>query len=279
LRSDQGIIINGIVMVSPFLEGGLIFNANRFALGAALQLPSLAAAELDRRHAFTDQALDTADRFAMTEYLTTLAGKPPEGDAAQRFYGHVAELTGLPIELVTRNRGFVRDAYIKRQREGRIVSPYDASFAVADPYPESEGAHGGDPMLDGFTQALGGLFVTYARYQLGFKTEMTYMLLNREVSGSWEWGREARSRASAAGDLRELLALNPSFRVFIAHGRSDLVTPFAATRYVVDHLPPIGAPGRVQLKLYKGGHMHYLAPETRTAVSADVAAFYRGVEQ
>src|SRR5262249_53140746 len=122
LRSDQGIIVNGIVMVSPFLEGGLIFAANRFALGAALQLPSLAAAELDRRHVFSDQALDAADRFAMTEYLTTLAGRPPEGDAAQKFYARVAEITGLPIELVTRNRGFVRDAYVKRQREGRIVS-------------------------------------------------------------------------------------------------------------------------------------------------------------
>ena len=75
-----------------------------------------------------------------------------------------------------------------------------------------------------------------------------------------------------------LLAFSPSFRLLIAHGLSDMVTPYAMTRYVLDHLPPTDPPGRAQLKLYRGGHMVYLDPQSRKAFSADAAAFYRGGE-
>jgi carboxypeptidase C (cathepsin A) len=54
-----------------------------------------------------------------------------------------------------------------------------------------------------------------------------------------------------------------------------MVTPFGVSRYVVNHLPPMGAPDRVQLKLYRGGHMLYFVPESRAAFSADAKAFYR----
>jgi carboxypeptidase C (cathepsin A) len=278
LQQEQGLVVNGIVMVSPFLEGGLLFNANRFALGAALQLPSLAAAELDRKGKFTPEALAAAERFAMTEYLTTLAGAAPQGEAAERFYAKVAELTGVPIDTVRRTRGFVRDRYekVEQGRESFIASPYDAAALTPDPYPEAAGTEGDDPILDGYLQALGGAFVGYAGEELRFKTPMTFNLLNREIAGKWDWGAQRRGQASAVNDLREMLGLNPKFRVLIAHGRSDMVVPYAATRYVIDHLPPIGAPGRVALKVYRGGHMFYFAPDVRGAIMRDAAAFYQG---
>jgi carboxypeptidase C (cathepsin A) len=61
----------------------------------------------------------------------------------------------------------------------------------------------------------------------------------------------------------------------IAHGYSDMVTPYAGSRYVLDHLPPIGDPARAQLKLYRGGHMFYLDPESRRAFSAEAKGFYQ----
>src|SRR6202051_4019504 len=57
LQSDQGIVASGILMLSPMLEGAFTFGGDRFALGAALQLPSLAAAELDRKGTFSTDAL------------------------------------------------------------------------------------------------------------------------------------------------------------------------------------------------------------------------------
>lgn len=274
LQREQGISISGIVMLSPLLEGWLTFGDHRSALRAALELPSLAATELERKKAFSTDALAAAEKFAMTDYLTTLAGPAPQGEAAKAFYAKVAQVSGLPLETVTRERGFVTDAYIKSLRSGKMVSRYDATFAVDDPFPERRAARGPDPVLDGVSRAYGGAFAAYARNELGFKTEMTYALLANDVTSHWDW-QGGRGQASVDDDLRVLLSFSPSFRLLIAHGYSDLVTPYAMSRYLLDHLPPSDAPGRAQLKLYRGGHMLYLDPESRKAFSADAATFYR----
>jgi carboxypeptidase C (cathepsin A) len=279
LQRDQGITINGIVMLSPLLEGWLTFGDDSSALHAALQLPSLAAAELEHKHMFTADALAAAEKFAMTDYLTTLAGAPLKGDSAKAFYSRVAQMTGVPLDAVTQARGFAARAYVKSLRagEGKIVSRYDAAFAVDDPHPESRSSRGPDPILDTVTRAYGGAMATYARNELGFKTEMTYALLAGDVTNHWDW-QGGRGQASAEDDLRVLLAFGPSFRLLVAHGYSDMITPYAMTRYVIDHMPAFDPPGRVQLKLYRGGHMLYLDPESRKAFSADAAAFFRDKE-
>jgi len=277
LQSDQGIVVNGILMVSPMLEGAFQFGGDRFALGAALRLPSLAAAELERTGRFTREALAQAEHFALTDYLTTLAGPPLHGDAGQAFYARVAKMTGLSIDVVARSRGFIRDDYVKNLFSGdhKIVSHYDATFAIDDPNPESAAARGPDPMLDGVVRAYGGAFVGYARGELGFKTEMTYNLLASDISGKWDWhDGSGRGQPSVAEELRELLALTPSFRVLIAHGYSDMVTPYAVSRYVLDHLPPPVADERAELHLYRGGHMFYIDPQSRHAFTADARTLY-----
>ncbi len=277
LQSDQGIVVRGILMVSPLLEGEFQFGSDHSALAAALHLPSLVATELERTGTFSREALARAEHFALTDYLSTLAGPPPRGDAAHEFYGRVARLTGLPEDVVARTRGFIRDAYVKNLRasDHKIVSHYDATFAVDDPNPESESPRGPDPILDGIIRAYGGAFVGYARDELGFKTEMTYNLLAPDISGKWDWHEgPGRAQPSAAGDLRELLALTPSFRLMIAHGMSDLVTPYGASRYVLDHLPSSIAEERAELRLYPGGHMFYMDPQSRKAFTADARAIY-----
>jgi carboxypeptidase C (cathepsin A) len=277
LQSEQGILISGILMLSPFLEGWLTFGDDQSALKAALQLPSLAAAELERKQSFTPDALAAAENFAMTDYLLTLAGTPPKGDAAKAFYERVAKVSGLPVDAVTQARGFAANAYVKNLRAGenKIVSRYDASFAADDPYPELRSSRSSDPILDVVTRAYGGAMASYARNELGFNTEMTYALLSGDVHWDWQGGRV---QASAEDDLRTLLAYDASFRLLIAHGYADMITPYAMTRYVLDHLPSFDPPGRAQLKLYRGGHMLYLDAQSRKAFSADAAAFYRAAE-
>ena len=273
LQSEQSIVASGVLMLSPTLEGAFQFGGDRFALGAALQLPSLAAAELERKDAFSQQALADAEHFAITDYLTTLAGPPLQGEAAKSFYARVASMTGLPVDIIAQSNGFIPDAYVKSLDAGKhkIVSHYDATFASDDPYPTSPVARGPDPILDGLVRAYGGAFVGYARDELGFKTDMTYNLLASEVSSKWNW-EQGRGQASVTDDLRVLLALTPSFRLMIAHGYSDMVTPYAISRYVLDHLPTFE--GRATLKLYRGGHMFYLDPSSRKAFTADARPIY-----
>ncbi|MBV9784300.1 MAG: hypothetical protein JO264_10815 [Acidisphaera sp.] len=274
LRHDQGILVSGMVLLSPFLDAGF---DNRLALGAALQLPSLAAAEMERTHAYTPDRLPEIEHFALTDYLTALAATPADG-TADPVYAEVAKLTGLAQDVVARAHGFVRNLYVKHSGEPghEVVSRYDAAFAVDDPFADYDGARGSDPILDGYSRAFGGAFAGYARDELGFRTDITYELLADDVGRHWDWQSEGSvfDPPNVTGDLRELLAYDPTFRLLVAHGTSDLQTPYAVSRYVLDHLPHIGAPGRVQLKLYSGGHMVYLKQASRLAFTADARAFY-----
>ena len=104
---------------------------------------------------------------------------------------------------------------------------------------------------------------------------MTYNLLAAEISGKWDW-QEGPGHAppSVAEDLRELFALTPSFRLMIAHGYSDMVTPYADSRYVLDHIPSSVDGERAALQLYRGGHMFYTDPQSRKAFTADARTMY-----
>jgi len=285
LQSDQGVMLSGVLMLSPLLEGAFQFGGEHFALGAALQIPSLAAAKLERDGKFSTEALTQAEHFALTDYLSTLAGPPLQGDAAKAFYARVAAVTGVSADAIAQTRGYIRDDYIKNLYPGshKIVSRYDATFASDDPYPETPVPRGPDPILDGVIRGYGGAFVGYARDELGFKTDMTYNLLASEVTAHWDWDGNGRSPPSVGDDLRVLLALTPSFRLLVAHGYSDMVTPYSVSRYVLQHLPQAdgqegregqGIQERAELKLYRGGHMFYLDPASRKAFTADARAVY-----
>ena len=63
-------------------------------------------------------------------------------------------------------------------------------------------------------------------------------------------------------------------KVFIAHGYTDLVTPFAMSRYLVSQLRPIDGAAPVEVRVYRGGHMMYLRPGSRAQLSSDVRGIY-----
>ena len=46
-------------------------------------------------------------------------------------------------------------------------------------------------------------------------------------------------------------------QVLIVHGWDDLSCPFMASKLIVDQMPVMGDPNRVQVKEYPGGHMFY----------------------
>jgi carboxypeptidase C (cathepsin A) len=62
--------------------------------------------------------------------------------------------------------------------------------------------------------------------------------------------------------LREALALDPSLKVLVVQGVADLVTPYFATKLLLNQIPSFGDP-RVRLVLLPGGHMPYLRDDSR----------------
>lgn len=278
LARGPGIAPAGVVMISPVLEFALMTDDPLDPLPWALRLPSYAATAMAEKGAGDPGALAAVEHFAMTDYLTALAAGPPPGAAAEALYAKLAQLTGLNAAQIARWRGRIPlRAYLKdaRRGEGEIVSSYDATVAAPDPDPWSDFVRD-DPLLDATIAPFTRAFVDYARGELGFRTNLPYALLDRTVSRRWDWSEGRQEPVASVGAeeaLRRALTLEPRLKVMIAHGRTDVLTPYMTSRYVVDHLPP-GVQARVALKLYDGGHMMYLRAPSRHRLHDDAKAFY-----
>jgi carboxypeptidase C (cathepsin A) len=53
-----------------------------------------------------------------------------------------------------------------------------------------------------------------------------------------------------------------------------MVTPYAVSGYVLNHLPASVDGERAELRLYRGGHMFYVDPQSRKAFTADARTMY-----
>jgi carboxypeptidase C (cathepsin A) len=63
--------------------------------------------------------------------------------------------------------------------------------------------------------------------------------------------------------------------VLIVNGLYDLVTPYFASQWLVNQLTiPDAVRAGIQLRIYEGGHMMYMRPESRRLLARDAADLY-----
>ncbi|MGQ9370652.1 S10 family peptidase [Azospirillum sp. ST 5-10] len=276
LFDGPGIAVNGLIMISPVVDFGTIDDDETDLLGWALHLPSFAAsaAALGKAPGTPAEAAARAETFALTDYVAGLAGLDfARLDRAAALFRTTAGLIGLPPELVERRRGMVPIGVFAREiarDRGQVASIYDGTFLGPDPDPASPRVDE-DPFLTGTLPVYATAFAGYVQDELDFRTDTPFRLLSREVSRGWEWPRN--DAPSAADALQSVLALTPGLRVMMAHGLTDLVTPYMASRWVAAHLElPEEARDRVTVPVYPGGHMMYTIAESRTRLADDARA-------
>ncbi|HEV2335532.1 MAG TPA: septum formation initiator [Stellaceae bacterium] len=281
LEHDVGVSVSGLVLISPALDVELLHPDITNALAGAFELPSYAsaAAVFSGSEAVAETAR-AAERFGLSDYLVGIAGLKGLPEPGDPFIARIARLIGLPDEVVRRARGrvpiqeFVREL---RRPHGEVLSRYDATVArAAGTNPQDDNA--GDPVLDPAVPAYTSAFDTYAPEALGYRTERPYRVLPREVSRQWDWDG-ARGGAGGLGlalsSLERTLLQHPGTRVLIANGRYDLVTPYLASRWLVDQLGlPEAVRTRIAVRVYEGGHMMYMRPKSRAALAADAAEIF-----
>ena len=66
-------------------------------------------------------------------------------------------------------------------------------------------------------------------------------------------------------------------RAVIAHGATDLVTPYFESQLILQQLPTFGDPDRLRLAVHPGGHMFYLRGDSRSAFRDDGERLVREV--
>ena len=277
LQSDVGVGLSGMVLLSPVLDFNA-FSQPRHAPGSFVaRLPSYAAAALERKGPVTRADLAEAERYAATDYLVDLTRGVQDKEAVERVSRKVAELTGLDPALVRRYGGRVTMNAFQREFERgsqRIVSAYDTGVSAHDPEPTAHIVEVQDAVLTAMTAPLTSAIVDHLSRRLNFDVATPYELLNGSVNGNWRWGR-GRSQPEAVGDLRQIMALDGKLRVLVAHGLTDLVTPYFASHLILNQLPDYGRERRIALTAYPGGHMFYSRDESRRAFRDDALALYR----
>lgn len=270
LQDDQGVGVNGLVLLSPVLDFNG-FQAPYNPLRWAAAIPALAAAS---RHAKSRADVQDAEDYARTDYLTDLLRGTQDQAATARLVARTAALTGLPPEVVQRHAGRIDTFTALRDRDpGTVASPYDATVSIPDAFPERTFASAPDPVLDGLRAPVTtAMLQVYRRldWQPEGAPNRQYELLNEAVNNAWDYGR-SNVRPEALTALRQYLALDGTARVLVEHGLYDLVTPYFTSVLLLDQVPRVGAPGRLSLQAHAGGHMFYLDDASRAALRDDAA--------
>ncbi|EMD82353.1 S10 family peptidase [Pacificimonas flava] len=277
LQSQIGIGVNGLFLVSPYLDPAS--GAGSTALSPIpwmIDLPSMAASELERQHQLTPQAMAEVEAYTRGQFATDLLRGRSDPQAVARLVENVSRLTGLDPELVQDMGGRVdAGTYLREvhREQGLIGSIYDSNVTAYDPFPWSAQRQSNDPILDALIAPTTSAMVDFMTRVVGWKTDARYHALSYEVNQAWDRGKPDDTPVE---DLRRAIANDPRMAVMIVHGWDDLSCPFFASRLIVDQMPDFGMGERVDLNVYPGGHMFYSRSDSGAAFKADARAIYTG---
>ncbi|HEX5235057.1 MAG TPA: peptidase S10 [Silvibacterium sp.] len=276
LQSQLGVAMNGVVLVSPYLNPTLEKDGNLSPLPWMVTLPSITAAHLERQHQLTPQTMADVISYTFGDYATTLLKGNSDPAATQAMIKRVTDMTGLDPEFVKYSGGRLETgAYLREahREQGKLSSVYDSNVTSFDPFPYSPQQEANDPILASIIAPSTTAMVNFITQTVGWKIDARYNTLSYEVNRLWNGGDDLRK--GSAGELRQAVAADPKLRVLIVHGWNDLSCPFMGSLLTVNQMPIMGDPARVQVHEYPGGHMFYTRESSREALKKDVEQMYR----
>jgi carboxypeptidase C (cathepsin A) len=275
LQAQLGVAMNGVVLVSPYLNPTIEDDGDLSPVPWMMTLPSITAAHLERENKLTPQAMTDVIAYTRGEYATTLLKGRSDPAAEQAMIQHVTELTGLDPTFVKYSGGRLETgAYLREawREQGKLGSVYDSNVTMFDPFPFSPEQRANDPILASIIAPMTTAMVDFVTRVVGWKVDARYNALSFDVNRLWDRGGDLRR--GAVPDLREAVAADPKLRVLIVHGWNDLSCPFMGSVLTVDQIPVMGDPTRVAVHEYPGGHMFYTRETSRAALRQDVMEMY-----
>ena len=276
LQSQLGVALNGVVLVSPYLNPSQDANGDMSPLPWMMTLPSITAAHLEREKKLTPEAMADVIAYTRGEYATTLLKGRSDEAGQQKMIQRVTEMTGLDPQFVKYSGGRIETgAYLREvhREEGKLGSVYDSNVTSFDPFPFAPEQRANDPILASIIAPLTTAMVDFVTRTVGWKVDARYNALSYDVNRLWD--REGGDlRRGSVPDLREAVAADPKLRVLIVHGWNDLSCPFMGSVLTVDEMPVMGDPTRVVVHEFPGGHMFYTRDAGRVALRKDVMEMF-----
>jgi carboxypeptidase C (cathepsin A) len=285
----EGVALSGVILVSCAMDLQALVFAPANDLPYALFLPAFA--NTAQYHgllkgplaASSAAARAAAEEFAGGDYLAALhAGARLGGRQRTRTARRIAELTGLPAELVEQHNLRISDQtffFDAMRAQGRIVGRLESR--VTGPMGASRSREWEfDPGIEAIAGPYGMAAMAYFAGTLGIRTDQRYESLNLDVNKGWNWNRgdaKGNAFASTTPDLARALRRNPHLKVLVASGRYDLGTPYSASDWSIAQLDvPAEVMARVTHRYYDAGHMMYTRQADLHQLKVDLAAWLGG---
>ena len=243
LQSQLGVAMNGVVLVSPYLNPTIEDDGDLSPVPWMMTLPSITAAHFERENKLTPQAMADVIAYTRGEYATTLLKGRSDPAGEQAMIQHVTELSGLDATFVKYSGGRLETgAYLREawREQGKLGSVYDSNVTMFDPFPFSPDQRANDPILASIIAPTTTAMVDFVTRTVGWKVDARYNALSYDVGRQWDRGGDLR-RGAVPRSARSRRA-DPKLRILIVHGWNDLSCPFMGSVLTVDQIPVMGDP-------------------------------------
>ena len=290
LLTNHYVALNGVILVSPFMEFATGAAGTGIDLPHILFLPTFAATAhyhgaLDPQPENLQDFLQEVRNFALNEYAPALLlGSSLPDSQRKNVLAKLAQYTGLSEEYWDSANLRINEGRFTQElmREtGTIVGRIDSRFAGHMINRVGEFMDY-DPMLSAIGPGYLATFMDYYQNDLEVTDVGDYSVLGG-VS-DWDW-RHAQPDLggfklpfpNTSVDLTFTMKQNPSMRVLMQQGYYDLATPYLATEYYIEHMDlPDELRDNIELEYYEAGHMMYIHEPSMVKFKEDLAKFVNG---
>lgn len=277
LHDTYGYYLNGLILISPFLDFTTVFQEGLNDLPFVLFLPTMTA--VSKYHSLLDgdrkleEVLNESIRFSEGDYsLALLKGDDLKKEERSLIIDKLSKLTGIkPSVFESEDLRLNPSQYrkIALESKGLILGRFDGRVSGIDSKAHPFVAPF-DPSLEAVFGAMTASYNQFLAKDLKWPENKEYQVL---VSlPNWNWKKEVES-PSAVPDLQKLMSQNPKIKVFVATGLYDLAVPFRATEYALSHLYLPLVKERIYQHRFEAGHMMYLSPEIRKDLGFQLKEF------
>jgi carboxypeptidase C (cathepsin A) len=290
LLSNHYMALNGVILVSPFMEMATGFAGLGIDLPHVMYIPTFAATAwyhdaLENKPEDLEAYMDEVEEFALSEYAPALLmGTRLSATERQHILTKLAQYTGLSEEYWDRANLRIDEGRFTKEllrNKGETAGRVDSRFKGNTINRIGETATY-DPMLLGIGPSYLSAFMDYYRTDLQVEGATDYKVFGGLFT-KWDWkhrqpdhGELILPFANTSVDLAFAMTQNPGMKVLVQQGYYDLATPHLATEYYMDHLNIADElRDNIRIAHYEAGHMMYVHQPSLVKFKKDLAAFIR----
>jgi carboxypeptidase C (cathepsin A) len=280
LQDEFGMSLNGVVLLSSLIDFRTLRSNVADDLSYSVFFPGLTATSHYHRKIQGDrnELVEQARAFAFGTYSKALLkGAAISAKEKKAVADQMATFTGLPASLFVETNLRLSSSRFRKEllrEESKVLGRFDARIAWPSTSPESD-----YPSYDPSYSVAYGAFSTaindYLSRDLGWEGHHPYKILTSDVR-PWDWGT-SNSVVNMARNLESAMRENPSLRILVMCGHTDLATPPANMQYSINHLFEIPNERRMAIKFtwYEAGHMFYLNQPDLEKMRKDLVNFIK----